>query len=118
MWRIILKLGELCQNPDPVKLGAGGTLDLSDKSKPKVLVSFLRRFNSAMKFILKFWLIMPGGSGSGCPNNQQRRAEVHFVCGVADEITYVQEPSTCIYRFDFTTPAACQTTPKPPSETL
>jgi len=84
------------QNPDPVKLGKMGTLDLSDKLKPK--------------------LIMPGGSGSGCPSNQQRRAEVWFTCGEVDEITYVQEPSTCVYRFDFTTPAACATaTPKPPS---
>jgi len=81
------------QKPDPVKLGKDGVLDLSDKNKPK--------------------LIMSGGDGSGCPNNQGRRAEVHFVCGVADEITYVQEPSTCIYRFDFTTPAACSTTPPP-----
>ena len=34
------------QNPDPVKLGTGGTLDLSDKSKPKVIFQ--------IKFIIKF----------------------------------------------------------------
>ena len=50
---------------------------------------------------------MPNGRGGGCPDNKSRITEVHFTCGVADEISYVQEPSTCIYRFDFTTPAAC-----------
>jgi len=50
---------------------------------------------------------MPNGKGAGCPEKTNRAAEVHFSCGVADEINYVQEPSTCIYRFDFTSPAAC-----------
>ena len=54
-----------------------------------------------------FQLLMPNGRAAGCPDGQSRLTEVHFTCGVADEISYVQEPSTCIYRFDFTSPAAC-----------
>lgn len=77
-------------NENPVSLGKNGLLNFEDPEKPK--------------------LLMPNGLGSGCPNNRGRQTEVHFKCGVADEITYVQEPSTCIYRFDFTTPAACKTT--------
>ena len=50
---------------------------------------------------------MPNGKTAGCPDNVGRSTEVHFNCGVADEIEYVQEPSTCIYRFDFSSPAAC-----------
>jgi len=72
-------------NPTPTTLGKDGVLNFDGTPK----------------------LLMPNGSGSGCPNNLGRQTEVHFKCGVADEITYVQEPSTCVYRFDFTTPAAC-----------
>jgi len=74
-------------DPEPVVLGTGGTLNFADPNVPK--------------------LLMPNGRAAGCPDGQSRLTEVHFTCGVADEISYVQEPSTCIYRFDFTSPAAC-----------
>ncbi|CAG5094177.1 Oidioi.mRNA.OKI2018_I69.XSR.g13317.t1.cds [Oikopleura dioica] len=72
---------------NPLTLGKGGVLNLSDPNSPK--------------------LLMPNGKGDGCPSGISRSVEVNFVCGVADEISYVSEPSTCLYRFDLTTPAAC-----------
>jgi len=36
-----------------------------------------------------------------------RQSRIHFICGTVDEVVYVNEEQTCVYRFDFTTPAAC-----------
>lgn len=36
-----------------------------------------------------------------------RETRVHLICGTVDEVVYVNEEQTCVYRFDFTTPAAC-----------
>jgi hypothetical protein len=51
--------------------------------------------------------VVSGGDG-GCPGvYSSRRAEVRFSCGEKDEVVRAEEPATCSYAFDVTTPAAC-----------
>lgn len=46
-------------------------------------------------------------NGHRCNENLVRMTKINFVCGTVDEILYVNEVSTCVYQFDFSSPAAC-----------
>jgi len=50
-------------------------------------------------------LVMHGGDM--CPGDNPRKTKIKFVCGTVDQILYVNEVDTCVYQFDFSSPAAC-----------
>ena len=49
-------------------------------------------------------MVMTNGDQCG---DKSRTTKVHFICGTVDQIIYVNEEQTCVYKFEFTTPAAC-----------
>lgn len=53
-------------------------------------------------------LIMTFEDGQKCWNGPKRSANIVFKCNTENEIVSVQEPSTCVYRYTFHTPLACQ----------
>ena len=47
-------------------------------------------------------------NGDNCFAELDRKVKVVFQCGTVDEILYVAEDETCVYKFEFSTPAACK----------
>ena len=45
--------------------------------------------------------------GAKCWNGPKRSLAVTFLCGPEDGMTMVEEPETCTYTAEFTSPAAC-----------
>merc|ERR1712125_165121 len=45
--------------------------------------------------------------GQWCPGGPDRSLRVRFLCGAAEEIVDVYEPSRCAYEASLTHPAAC-----------
>lgn len=47
------------------------------------------------------------GEGDNCFAEVKRKIKIAFQCGTVDEILYVAEDETCVYNFEFSTPAVC-----------
>lgn len=55
-------------------------------------------------------VVMEFTKGQHCHAFGARRASVHIACGADNTVLVVDEPSTCNYSFEMTSPAACNPT--------
>jgi hypothetical protein len=52
--------------------------------------------------------VMVANRGKYCaPINTGRSTEIHFKCGIKDQVLSVEEFETCVYKIEMLTPAAC-----------
>lgn len=83
------------------KLGVGYS-DANDNMKQTLDPS---KFSDSLNWEGDNLLAM--GNGDMCPGDNPRKTKIKFVCGTVDQILYVNEVDTCVYQFDFSSPAAC-----------
>jgi len=101
------------------KSSDSATDDISLKLKPKNFENYVSwekstdsRINKEANFrdnneISNEIDVLVLSNGDICFDKLKRKAKVRFLCGTVDQILYVNEEQTCVYQFDFSTPAAC-----------